>query len=89
MRAGDRALPRQIRRHLKHASHHLIGDTSHGDGRHNRAFRMRGVHRMLLHAWRLGFPHPRTGEPLKVEAPPEGEFLKAMALFGWPPPPSL
>ena len=30
-----------------------------------------------------------TGEPLKVEAPPEGEFLKAMALFGWPPPPSL
>ena len=80
---------RQIRRHLKHASHHLIGDTSHGDGRHNRAFRMRGVHRMLLHAWRLGFPHPRTGEPLKVEAPPEGEFLKAMALFGWPPPPSL
>ncbi len=80
---------RQIRRHLKHASHHLIGDTSHGDGRHNRAFRMRGVHRMLLHAWRLGFSHPRTGEPLKVEAPPEGEFLKAMALFGWPSPPSL
>src|SRR5690606_13870420 len=29
---------RQIRRHLKHASHHLIGDTSHGDGRHNRNF---------------------------------------------------
>ena len=28
---------RQIRRHLKHVSHHLIGDTSHGDGRHNRA----------------------------------------------------
>src|SRR3546814_8232812 len=27
---------RQIRRHLKHLSHHLIGDTSHGDGRHNR-----------------------------------------------------
>ena len=27
---------RQIRRHLKHVSHHLIGDTSHGDGRHNR-----------------------------------------------------
>src|SRR5690606_4247838 len=45
---------RQIRRHLKHASHHLIGDTSHGDGRHNRTFRMRGVHRMLLHAWTLG-----------------------------------
>ncbi|TBR11002.1 MAG: pseudouridylate synthase, partial [Lysobacter sp.] len=34
---------RQIRRHLKHLSHHLIGDTSHGDGRHNRAFRLRGI----------------------------------------------
>ena len=44
---------RQIRRHLKHLSHHLIGDSSHGDGRHNRHFRMQGVHRMLLHAWRL------------------------------------
>ncbi|MGH8077343.1 MAG: pseudouridine synthase, partial [Lysobacter sp.] len=38
---------RQIRRHLKHLSHHLIGDTSHGDGRHNRQFRMLGMHRML------------------------------------------
>ena len=76
---------RQIRRHLKHASHHLIGDTSHGDGRHNRAFRMRGVHRMLLHASQLGFPHPDTGEVVQVQAPPSGEFLKAMALFGWSP----
>ena len=41
--------------------HHLIGDTSHGDGRHNRAFRMQGIHRMLLHARRLAFVHPHTG----------------------------
>jgi len=74
---------RQIRRHLKHASHHLIGDTSHGDGRHNRIFRMRGVHRMLLHAWKLGFPHPRGGARVEVVAPPSGEFIRAMALFGW------
>jgi tRNA pseudouridine65 synthase len=74
---------RQIRRHLKHASHHMIGDTSHGDGRHNRAFRMRGVHRMLLHAWKLGFPHPQRGITMQVEAPPEGEFARAMGLFGW------
>ncbi len=74
---------RQIRRHLKHASHQLIGDTSHGDGRHNRNFRMLGVHRMLLHAWQLGFPHPHTGATLRVTAPPADEFAKAMALFGW------
>lgn len=74
---------RQIRRHLKHAFHHLIGDTSHGDGRHNRHFRMHGVHRMLLHAVRLSFPHPSTGERIDVVAPLDTEFLKAYALFGW------
>ncbi len=69
---------RQIRRHLKHISHHLIGDTSHGDGRHNRAFRMQGVHRMLLHAWRLQFTHPISGLPIACEAPIDGEFIKAL-----------
>ncbi|WP_425456073.1 pseudouridine synthase [Cognatilysobacter terrigena] len=73
---------RQIRRHLKHMSHHLIGDTSHGDGRHNRAFRMMGIHRMLLHARALAFPHPATGAAMRVEAPVHGEFAKALALFG-------
>ena len=74
---------RQIRRHLKHAFHHLIGDTSHGDGRHNRTFRMLGVHRMLLHAERLSFPHPDGGR-LQVSAPLDNEFGKACDLFGWP-----
>jgi len=73
---------RQIRRHLKHLSHHLIGDTSHGDGRHNRNFRMLGIHRMLLHARRLAFTHPHSGERLEVLAPPDAEFGKALALFG-------
>jgi tRNA pseudouridine65 synthase len=74
---------RQIRRHLKHAFHHLIGDTSHGDGRHNRNFRMLGVHRMLLHARRLAFAHPHGGERIVVEAPVDAEFARALALFGF------
>ncbi len=73
---------RQIRRHLKHASHHLIGDTSHGDGRHNRVFRTLGIHRMLLHARRLAFIHPRTGERTEALAPADGEFARALGLFG-------
>jgi len=73
---------RQIRRHLKHMSHHLIGDTSHGDGRHNRAFRMLGIHRMLLHARRLAFAHPVTGATVDVRAPFDAEFAKALGLFG-------
>ncbi len=72
---------RQIRRHLKHASHHLVGDTSHGDGRHNRHFRMLGIHRMLLHAAALGFVHPASGVRLEIEAPPDPQFARAMALF--------
>jgi tRNA pseudouridine65 synthase len=72
---------RQIRRHLKHRFHHLIGDSSHGDGRPNRNFRMLGIHRMLLHARRLAFEHPVTGVRIEVIAPPDAEFAKAMALF--------
>jgi tRNA pseudouridine65 synthase len=74
---------RQIRRHLKHSFHHLIGDTSHGDGRHNLQFRMRGVHRMLLHASRLAFVHPQTGQQVETIAPLDAEFGKAFALFNW------
>lgn len=71
---------RQIRRHLKHVSHHLIGDTSHGDGRHNRNFRMLGIHRMLLHAQRLAFPHPQGGRVV-VNAALDEQFARALALF--------
>ena len=76
---------RQIRRHLKHAFHHLVGDSSHGDGRHNRNFRMLGIHRMLLHARRLAFVHPHTGQRIEAVAPPDAEFAKALALFDMPP----
>lgn len=73
---------RQIRRHLKHVSHHLVGDTSHGDGRHNRTFRLLGIHRMLLHAERLGFVHPMSGRRVEAVARPDAQFTRALALFG-------
>jgi tRNA pseudouridine65 synthase len=72
---------RQIRRHLKHVSHHLIGDSSHGDGRHNRTFRALGIHRMLLHAERLAFVHPHSGERIAALAPVDAEFATALRLF--------
>ncbi len=74
---------RQIRRHLKHLSHHLIGDTSHGDGRRNLDFRKLGIHRMLLHGWKLRFTHPLSGAALELTAPMDDEWRRAMALFGW------
>lgn len=70
----------QIRRHFKHISHHLIGDTTYGDGRHNRLFRQHlNCHRMLLHASRLELEHPRDGDRLVLEAPLKGEFARLAA----------
>src|SRR5689334_16425397 len=75
---------RQIRRHFHHVSHHLLGDTSHGRGDHNRLIRQHfGVHRLMLHAWRLRVLHPATQEPLALVAPLDGEWRKLLAAFGW------
>ena len=69
------ALPRtgrrhQIRRHLKHVSHPLIGDVRYGKGEHNRLFRERfGLHRLALHALEIAFAHPGDGRPLCLGAP--------------------
>ena len=80
----------QIRRHLKHLSHPLIGDVRYGKGEHNRLFRERfGLHRLALHALEIGCAHPDDGRPLRFGAPlPEdlaGPF-RAMGLE-WPSPP--
>lgn len=73
----------QIRKHFHHASHPLIGDTTHGDGRHNRVFREHlDCHRLLLHAARLRLPHPAGGE-LDVQAPPSGTFAAVLERLGW------
>jgi len=75
----------QIRRHFKHISHHLVGDTTHGNGRHNRFFREQfGIHRLMLTAQRLCFDHPRSGQRLCVEAQEELEWQRLYAIFGWP-----
>lgn len=74
----------QIRRHFAHASHHLVGDTTHGRGDHNRLFRIHfGVHRLLLHAWRLGFTHPVDGRAMTVGAPLDASWERALAGLGW------
>jgi tRNA pseudouridine65 synthase len=60
----------QIRRHLKHLRHPVVGDTTHGDGKHNRLFRDAfGMHRLALHAVALRFVHPSTEELLRLAAP--------------------
>lgn len=77
----------QLRRHLKHIFHPLLGDTSHGDGAHNRLARAHlGCRRLLLHAWALRLRHPRSGELLDFRAPPGGQFSAVLASLGWTAP---
>jgi 23S rRNA pseudouridine1911/1915/1917 synthase len=59
----------QIRVHLKHLGYPLLGDAVYG--------RVAGYPRQMLHAWKLGFLHPRTGERMSFESPIPVDFLEA------------
>lgn len=73
----------QIRLHLKHASHPIIGDVRYGKGEHNLLFRERfGFHRLALHAKSLRFLSPSSGEPITVKAPLPGEFWDLLVGLG-------
>ncbi|MEO6741141.1 MAG: RluA family pseudouridine synthase [Chthoniobacteraceae bacterium] len=59
----------QIRVHMKHLGHPLLGDEVYGK---------RGAFsRQMLHAWKLGFAHPRTGNPLDFTAAIPPDFIAA------------
>ncbi|MEZ5479181.1 MAG: tRNA pseudouridine(65) synthase TruC [Thiolinea sp.] len=65
----------QLRRHLKHIFHPIVGDTTHGDGKHNRLFREQfHCQRLLLHARTLQLQHPQTGAALAIHAPLPADF---------------
>ncbi|MCX7227465.1 MAG: pseudouridine synthase [Burkholderiales bacterium] len=69
----------QIRRHLKHIGHPLIGDATHGKGPHNRAVAAwLGVARLWLHAARIELPHPDDGRALRVDAPPGDAWVRLL-----------
>jgi tRNA pseudouridine65 synthase len=73
----------QIRRHLKHASHPLIGDVRYGKGEHNRLFRERfGLHRLALHALEIAFDHPQDGRRLTITAPVPEDLAGPLRAMG-------
>jgi len=66
----------QIRVHLHHLGHPVLGDKIY-------ATRIaKNFPRQMLHAWKLGFRHPRTGEWKNFEAPLPDDFNHAIALIG-------
>lgn len=57
----------QLRRHLAHLFHPILGDTTHGDNKNNRRFsEFAELSRLQLHAWLLCLQHPVTGEQLHI-----------------------
>ncbi len=63
----------QIRVHLASQGHPIVGDDKYGDFDLNKRLQKQGMKRMFLHAWRLQFNHPASGERVQLiaELPPE------------------
>jgi tRNA pseudouridine65 synthase len=74
----------QLRRHMKHVFHPIVGDTTHGDGKHNRFFRDRfGCQRLLLSAVQLNFEHPFLRHQVNIESAPDSSFGGVIRALGW------
>ena len=77
----------QLRRHMAHLRHPIVGDTTHGDGKHNKLFKdVYDSHRLLLHASSLEFVHPFTKETVVISAGFDETWQKLCAEFDWPVP---
>ncbi len=74
----------QLRRHMNHLSHPIVGDTTYGDLRHNRLFlREFNVDQLLLHAHKITFIHPTTEKKLTIEAPLDRLWITLLTSLGW------
>ncbi len=74
----------QLRRHMVHLRHPILGDSKHGDLRQNRAMAAHfGCGRLMLHASQLTLCHPVTGEPLVLRAGLDMAWMHVMTQFGW------
>jgi 23S rRNA pseudouridine1911/1915/1917 synthase len=79
----------QIRVHLSESGHPLLADATYGGRRREARLAeadpvrraAEAIGRQALHAWRLGFAHPRTGKPLRFEAPVPADFERALAIL--------
>ncbi|MCD6586442.1 MAG: pseudouridylate synthase [Desulfobacteraceae bacterium] len=74
----------QLRRHMKHLSHPIIGDTRHGKDVHNKFFLNQfNCKRLLLAAVEMGFTHPKTGIDVLITASPNRAFTLILERFNW------
>ncbi len=72
----------QIRVHLAHLGYPIAGDEKYGDFALNRELQKMGLKRMFLHAWKIRFPHPLSGDEMQLEAtlpPALGSFVRQVS----------
>ena len=74
----------QIRVHLSHLGHPVLGDRVYGG--YSQAVRDLGLERPFLHAWKLAFVHPATGEDVEVTEPLPGDLAAVLGAAGIPNP---
>ena len=75
----------QIRRHLRRINHPVAGDVRYGKGVENRQYRVEiGLYRLGLHAKRLSFKHPTTGERIVFESPVPADLADPLRRAGVP-----
>ncbi len=74
----------QLRRHMKHILHPIVGDTKYGRGEHNRFFRDKfDCHRLLLHASQLTLRHPVSQSELILTAGLDEVFARVCKEIGF------
>lgn len=74
----------QIRKHLKHLNHPIIGDTRYGRGEINRYFRAQfGLSRLMLHCAVLSLTHPTDGRKLVIHAPLDSTWQRLLGRLPW------
>lgn len=74
----------QIRRHFKHLTHPIIGDSTHGKGPLNRATaQFLGLQRLWLHGLSLAFTHPVTQQAMHLQAQLGPEWQALQELGDW------
>lgn len=75
----------QIRVHMAYIGHPILGDPVYGGRRRSERSKRSGedivANRQMLHAWRLGFAHPKTGEFQVFEAPLPSDFQKILRIL--------
>nr|WP_314267143.1 tRNA pseudouridine(65) synthase TruC [uncultured Moellerella sp.] len=74
----------QLRRHMSHLRHPIIGDSKHGDLRQNRGVTEHfSTSRLMLHASQLDLLHPVTQVPLSFKAKWDEQWMRILTQFGW------